>query len=319
MPLVDSRVHQVRFGNSKFQLCLREQRPSSGDAARPVLYVHGFTFPSDLSIFWEVDGRSWADALNEANFPVWGLDFLGFGGSSRYPEMDLATPPAGKPLGRVVEAKDQILCAAKHVLATSGAARLSVIAHSRGTIPAGLFATEYPDLIDRVVFFGPFAQRHMCELPYGLPTDPERLAPWRVVTIAAQHERFVEDVPAGNPSVLNEENFEAWATAYLATDPTSASRDAPSVKVPNGPAADVIEAWTGRIAYNPANIKSPLLVVRGEWDSLSNDDDAAWFMNGATASVGRRDVKLPNGTHLMLLENGCDALHKASVEFLSEP
>jgi pimeloyl-ACP methyl ester carboxylesterase len=158
----------------------------------------------------------------------------------------------------------------------------------------------------------------MRELPYGLPADLGKLGPWRVVTAAGQHERFIEDVPAESPPVLNENNFEAWATAYLASDPTSASRNPPSVNVPNGPAADVIEAWTGRLAYTPVKIKAPLLIVRGEWDSLSNDEDAVWLMNNASASIQRRDIKLPRGTHLMLLEDGCDALHQASIEFLSE-
>jgi hypothetical protein len=46
---------------------------------RAVLYVHGATFPSALSIAHRFDGRSWRDALNDAGFDVWGLDFYGFG------------------------------------------------------------------------------------------------------------------------------------------------------------------------------------------------------------------------------------------------
>src|ERR1700760_5084564 len=55
-----------------------------------VLYIHGATFPSALSIAHRFDGKSWRDALNNAGFDVWGLDFYGFGQSDRYPEMDQA-------------------------------------------------------------------------------------------------------------------------------------------------------------------------------------------------------------------------------------
>ena len=55
---------------------------------RAVLYVHGATFPSALSVAHRFDGRSWRDALCDAGFDVWGLDFYGFGNSDRYPEMD---------------------------------------------------------------------------------------------------------------------------------------------------------------------------------------------------------------------------------------
>src|SRR5512143_459186 len=72
-------------------------------APRVVLYVHGGTFPSSLSIAHRFDGRSWRDELADAGFHVWGFDFLGFGASDRYPEM---TEPAERhaALGRAANA-----------------------------------------------------------------------------------------------------------------------------------------------------------------------------------------------------------------------
>ena len=69
---------------------------SSYEPRRAVLYVHGATFPSALSIAHRFDGRSWRDALNEAGFDVWGLDFYGFGHSDRYVEM-------GRPAAAMAE------------------------------------------------------------------------------------------------------------------------------------------------------------------------------------------------------------------------
>ena len=71
-------------------LFLRYLPPADTSATRIVLYVHGATFPSALSIAHRFDGRSWRDALCEAGFHVWGLDFLGFGESDRYPQMSEA-------------------------------------------------------------------------------------------------------------------------------------------------------------------------------------------------------------------------------------
>ncbi len=68
-----------------------------------VLYVHGATFSSALSIAHRFDGRSWRDVLCAAGFTVWGLDFQGFGGSDRYPEMD-APADAHGPLCRTDDA-----------------------------------------------------------------------------------------------------------------------------------------------------------------------------------------------------------------------
>src|ERR1051325_10801759 len=52
--------------------------------ARTVLYIHGMSFPSALSIAFRFDGHSWRDDLSEAGFDVWALDFYGFGLSDRY-------------------------------------------------------------------------------------------------------------------------------------------------------------------------------------------------------------------------------------------
>jgi pimeloyl-ACP methyl ester carboxylesterase len=295
-------------------LMVREQK--SGDGNQPVLYVHGFTFPSSLSVFWKLDGRSWADALNEAGFSVWGFDLAGYGGSERYPEMGNASPLPGPPLGEPQDAADQIARVVSYILEQTKAARVSIVAHSIGTIPVGLFATRHPDQIERLVFFGPATRRKLEKLPNGLPSTPAALPQWRFVTVKNQYDRFVEEVPAGHDRVLLDRHFQPWAQAYLASDPTSFTREPASVKVPNGALAALIEAWTGKLAYDAAGIKSPLLVVRGEWDTLNTEQDARWLLAAATSSPDKKYVEVPEATHLMLLEEKRSALYRATNEFL---
>jgi len=98
-------------------LAVQEQTTGNADRGHPVLYVHGFTFSSALSVFWKFDGRSWADALNEAGYSVWGFDFAGFGGSERYPEMKDDTAQPGPLLGGANEGADQIARVVNYILA----------------------------------------------------------------------------------------------------------------------------------------------------------------------------------------------------------
>jgi len=71
-----------------------------GQAASPaVLYVHGATFPSGLSVAYPFDGRSWAGEPAAVGLDVWAFDFVGFGRSSRYAQQD-CDPAGGAPLGR---------------------------------------------------------------------------------------------------------------------------------------------------------------------------------------------------------------------------
>jgi len=74
---------------------------------KPVLYVHGGTFPSALSIAHRFDGRSWRDELCHAGFHTWGLDFHGFGDSDPYPEM-AGPAEAIPPLGRAADCSRQL-------------------------------------------------------------------------------------------------------------------------------------------------------------------------------------------------------------------
>src|SRR5580765_5206198 len=215
-PKLDPREQHFRIPGPHrgLQLFLRRLEPVQG-RARPVLYVHGGTFPSALSIAHRFDGYSWRDALCDAGFDVWGLDFHGFGFSDRYPEMDEA-PEANASLCRAADAAEQLAPAVRLILARTGQPKLSLIAHSWGTLPTGRFAGAHPDLVDRVVLFGPIARR----TPAGDQKPPTAPA-WRIVTLADQWSRFVEDVPANGPAVLSRAHFDEWGERYLDSDPGS--------------------------------------------------------------------------------------------------
>lgn len=290
-------------------LLVREQPSQTGDRSHPVLYVHGATFPSALSMMFRFEGSSWADNLTRAGFDVFALDFAGYGGSERYPAM-MTSSDVGAPLGRAPEAAAQIQRAVSFILSTTGAPKVDIIAHSWGTIPTGLFAGQYPDQIGKLVLFGPIAQRT------GSTDRVDRA--WDLVTVAQQHARFVRSVPAGEPGVLLETDFPSWAETYLGSDPTSSTRNPPSVKVPAGPSADIADAWSGSLGYDPSKIKAPTLIIRGEWDTTSPDADMAWLEAHLTHARAVRAVKAPRATHLMHLEQGRTRLYEAVEHFLSD-
>ncbi len=51
--------------------------------------------------------------------------------------------------------------------------------------------------------------------------------------------------------------------------------------------------------------------MRGAWDSLCRDADAAMLLAAASSTPERHDRKLAAGTHLMHLETGRHALYDA--------
>ncbi len=273
-----------------------------------VLYVHGATFPCALSLAYRFDGRSWLDDLRSRGFDVWGFDFAGYGGSQR-PAAFAAEAALHAPLGRVDEAMGQLARVVAHVRRTMHRERVSLIAHSWGSLVAGRFATRCPEQVERLVLFGPIARREQ-------PAPPAPTGAWRLMTIEQQLARFIEDDPTGAPSVLLEPALQAWGPAYLASDAGAAQRGA--VKIPNGPQADIAAAWSGSFPYDPAQVHAPTLIVRGEWDSLCDDDDARWLLDHLGCR-DKRDVRLPRGTHLMHLEQGRGLLYDATAQWLQAP
>jgi pimeloyl-ACP methyl ester carboxylesterase len=294
------------------RLFLRHLPPATRRHAelKPVVYVHGATFPSALSIAHRFDGYSWRDALCAAGFDVWGVDFHGYGCSDRYANMS-EPPERNPPLCRAQDASEQLEAVVRFILRRHSVPSLSIITHSWASMPACRFAGRHPGLVDRLVLFAPIARRspRRYEKPPAAPA-------WRVVTVEDQWARFVEDVPPHEPPVLSRAHFEEWGERYLDSDPESRSRDPAGVKIPTGPFTDILHAWHGDLAYDPGLVQAPVAIIRGEWDGLIPDEDARWLFDAFAASPIKRDIKISRGTHLMHLETMRYALYRESLDFL---
>jgi pimeloyl-ACP methyl ester carboxylesterase len=313
-PKLDPREEHFRIPGPRAELSLFLRfLPAARTAFEPrraVLYVHGATFPSALSIAHRFDGRSWRDALNDAGYDAWGLDFYGFGHADRYPEMDRPSTDH-PPLCMAADAAEQLEAAVRFILGHQGLDQVSLISHSWGSMPASLLAARYPHLVDRIVLFAPIARRG----PRRYETPPSFPA-WRIVTSEDQWKRFIEDVPAHEPPVLSRLHFGDWSARYLDSDPESRARDPAGVKTPLGPFSEIIKAWHGQLAYDPSQVRAPVAIIRGEWDGLIRDDDARWLFDALTQAPVKRDIKIGRGTHLMHLEAMRPALWRESIGFL---
>jgi pimeloyl-ACP methyl ester carboxylesterase len=215
--LLDPREKHFHIpGHAGLSLFLRHLPPPDGISPKGVaLYVHGATFPSALSIAHRFDGRSWRDELCAAGFHVWGFDFHGYGHSDAYPAM--AEPPDGRaPLCPAEDASQQLEKVARYICQRHATARISLIAHSCGTIVSGRLAARCPDLIDRLVLFGAIARRE--------GNSAQDYPAWRSVSLQDQWQRFTAEVPAGEVPVLSHRHFAEWGEYYLDGDPASRTR-----------------------------------------------------------------------------------------------
>lgn len=295
-------------GDETLRLALTRQ-PGDGDGDA-VLYVHGATFPAALSVGWKMQGVSWMDHLQRAGLDAWAFDFAGYGGSDR-PRVFDGDAMAAPPYGRHAAAARQIGAVLRHIRNARPDARIHVIAHSWGTLPAQQAAIDYPDLVSRLVLFGPVATRDE-----AAPAEP---APaWILVDEAYQRPRQRSGLPEREPTPVDEAEIDRWCAAYLASDPTASQRTPRSAKVPNGPGADIDALWAGERLVDSARIRQPTLIVRGGWDHVTTDADAARLFDALSGTADKRDVKISGGNHWLHLQPRREALWAETLSFLRE-
>ena len=146
--------------------------------------------------------------------------------------------------------------------------KVSLIGDSGGTLVAGLYATREPELIDRLVLYGPVGRKGNS---YGGRTTDA----YSLFTPEPLVEQFAGSVPADERPVFDKKYFtEVWSPLFLDNDPTSRERNPPSVKIPSGRIADAAEINTGKFPYDPSKIQAPTLVIIGEWDTVTQTEGA---------------------------------------------
>jgi alpha-beta hydrolase superfamily lysophospholipase len=279
-----------------------------GDRARGVvLFIHGATFPSALSFAYPIEGRSWMRDLCDRGFDVWALDFAGYGEAERDSRMQ-DDARAHPPLGRARDVLPQIEAAVAFIRASDSSRRLSIVAHSWGTVPAAMYVTAHPQDVERFVMYGPIVAREEKVEPV---TDA-----WILSDARDQWQAFLAGVPAGRAPAIERVAFDAWMERYLASDPTHGERETGSVKVPAGPVADFADMMSGKALYDPAAITVPTLVLRGEWDAVTTENDATALYAALTAAPIKRMVWINGGTHRIHLERSRQQVYREVRTFL---
>ena len=302
---VERGVVHWRAGDEALQLATLRQR---GDGAA-VVYVHGATFPASMSVGWRMHEVSWLDHLQRAGFDAWGFDFAGYGGSSR-PAVFAQPADAAPPFGDSVAAASQIIAVLEHIRRARPDTPIHVVAHSWGTLPAQRVAAQRPELIQRLVLFGPVATRAGDGATTPAPA-------WQLITSEMQRPRQRTGMPDALPTPVSEQELARWCAAYLATDTTAASRTPASVKVPNGPSADIDRLWAGERLFDSSRVKQPTLVIRGEWDHVTTDADAQRLF-AELGATDKRDIKISGGNHWLHLQPRRAALWAEVAAFLKE-
>jgi len=282
------------------------------NARTAVLFLHGAGVPTSGNPDFRQGGRSFMSVLAERGFDVWALDFYGFGESDRYPEM-ADSPDKHLPLGPAPECAQQVQSVVTFLKQERHVQQVLLIGDSGGSIIAGLFAAEHADSVARLVLFGPIT-------PFSDGPSPQDVLPafalltpimvWNLLKSQAE--------TAGAPDVLDSSIYQGWADTYLRSDPSSATRNPPSVRVPNGRQADLANIARGHYTFDPSEIRAPTLIVMGETDEIATFEGAKWLLKSLQHAASRRLVVLGHASHTVQFETERGTLYRVVADFLSE-
>jgi pimeloyl-ACP methyl ester carboxylesterase len=312
----DFRVPSYAAG---IELFVRNKRPKGMQSVPPdriVLFVHGITFPSESTFDLSLDGLSWMDYIARAGYDVYLVDVRGYGGSTRPPAMS-EPPDRNLPIATLAEAVEDVDAAVKFILRRRNVERIHLIGWSWGTAVMGRYAATHGENVDRLVLYAPVWQRRTESLA---ARGADVKTAYRLVNVAAVKSRWLTGVaPAKHEQILPHTWFETWVAATLATDLWGSTQTPAVIRAPNGGlvAQQLAGDWVP--PYDPAAIKAPTLLIKGEWDADTPSYMAqALFPLIANAPV-KQYVEIGEGTHSIMLERNRMALFRAVQSFLDAP
>lgn len=282
-------------------------------ASEAVLFIHGASFPTMLAAGFEFKGGdSWMDFTAARGFLACGLDFLGYGASSRPSAMSRPAEEAA-PLVRAPEAATQIAAAANYLRDRRGISRLHIVAHSWGTIPAATYAAGQPAALASLTLFGP-----VVPVPgYVENEKPVAFAWWSIAARERyQQLRFTDVLPAGM-HLLESAVDRKWAKAFANSQPREYRETNGVLRIPAGCIADIHDANAGKYPYRQRDVTVPVFVVYGNYDAVVNDAGGIAFLAEFTSSPLKWRLRIDDGTHVMLLERNRRSLYQSVAAFIA--
>jgi pimeloyl-ACP methyl ester carboxylesterase len=246
--------HWTRKGEVPLFLWEKKRAPGASHAGT-IFFVHGSSMASQPTFDLSVPGRPWSSAMDwfaAQGFDCWTMDNEGYGRSGKQRAINCD----------IGNGADDLAVGSRYILertaATSGDRALLMYGISSGALKAALFAERHPERVARIaldafVWTGegsPTLEQRRKKLPEFLARNR------RPIDRAFVHSIFQRD----HPGTADAATVDAFADAILALDDS----------MPTGTYVDMCSKLP---LLDPAKLKAPTLILRGEHDGIAALDD----------------------------------------------
>ncbi|MEJ5991592.1 alpha/beta hydrolase [Ramlibacter sp. PS3R-8] len=223
--------------------------------AGTILFVHGSSMAGQPTYDLQVPGRPFSSAMDwfaQHGFDTWTMDNEGYGRSDKH-----------RPINSdISNGADDLAAGSEYILKATGAKNLLMYGISSGALKAALFAQRHPERVARL------ALDAFVWTGEGSPTLEQRkkkLAEFQAKTRRPIDRAFIHSVfDRDHPGTADEATIDAFADAILTLDSS----------MPTGTYVDMCSKLP---LVDPAKIRMPTIVLRGEYDGIASIEDLLAF------------------------------------------
>jgi pimeloyl-ACP methyl ester carboxylesterase len=290
--------HWTAKGDIRLFLWRKPPAADAADAAAKgtILFVHGSSMASQPTFDLQVPGRpdsSVMDWFAARGYDTWCLDNEGYGRSDKKRPINFD----------ISNGADDLEAASSYVLKNSTSKNLLVYGISSGALKAGLFAQRHPERVARL------ALDAFVWTGDGSPTLAERKK--RLPEFIAKNRRpidraFVQSIFArDHPGTADDATISAFADAILALDDS----------MPTGTYVDMCSKLP---LVDPARLKVPTIVMRGQWDGIAGVDDLVEFFK-RLPNPDKQFCVMPGISHASFQQKNYLMVYHILHAFFSQP
>lgn len=301
---VGAESFMVDGGTPGVRIHLLRQAPLTPSNRSPLLLLHPYGSPCaeayDLPAFPLMkelaDGRE-----------VYAMDFRGFGQSSK--------PLESHPVGRAPDAVRDVIAVINYIRSSTGTRRVALLGWSWGGVVAPMVAAAQPELIEKVAVMGAMYAfpLPMMTQPFASKEEPSRFVPQAVAYQKIETSKVLDHwtMMLGERKDL----VDATTVASIAALAERCSAGAPNATLdftirPMGPLQDLFEIWSSHPIYEAAQVKVPVLVIRGDRDVFADKTLASKLSQA-------KEVVISDATHWLPYEKNRIELVRVLREFFS--
>jgi pimeloyl-ACP methyl ester carboxylesterase len=294
----------------------------------PLVLVHGGGPGGVASFDLPVPGASVAEALARAGHPVHVMDVRGWGGSTR-PAAMAAPASDHAPAVSSDEAARDIAAVVADVCDRLAVPRIGLIGWATGGHWCALHACRDPGRVSHLVLLNslygidaPWGMRAAFEADDEPGVFDRGVGAYALRTAAGLLGGWDRSIPAADKTLWRDPAVaDAYVREALASDPDSRRRTPPAMRVPSGFQLDSYRMSRGWRPWEASAVRAATLIVRGELDFWSRDDDVTALERELVGAARVEIERIPQATHYLMLdrpERGRQQFLDRCLAFLSD-